>query len=82
MGWRPIQLAALLPVQRETPRFDTYRAAELERLEREQREFKEFIDRLRQARDKAEFDQFMADRRRQSESPGPIVETGAPQRDA
>ena len=62
--------------------FDTYRAAELERLEQEQRQFKEFIDRLRQARDKAEFDQFMADRRRRTEGTGPIVETGAAQRDA
>ena len=33
------------------------------RLEEEQREFKEFLDRLRHAKDKAEFDQFMAERR-------------------
>jgi len=44
--------------------FDEYRAETLRRLEEEQREFMEFLDRLRQAKDKAEFDQFMADRQR------------------
>jgi hypothetical protein len=43
--------------------FDEYRAATLRRLEEEQREFMEFLDRLRHAKDKAEFDQFMAERR-------------------
>ena len=42
--------------------FDEYRAETLRRLEEEQREFKEFLDRLRHAKDKAEFDQFMAER--------------------
>ena len=44
--------------------FDDYRAETLRRLEEEQKEFVEYLERLRQARDKAEFDQFMADRRR------------------
>lgn len=43
--------------------FDDYRAETLRRLEDEQREFKDFLQRLRQAKDKAEFDQFMAERR-------------------
>jgi hypothetical protein len=43
--------------------FDEYRAETLRRLEDEQREFLEFLDRLRHAKDKAEFDQFMAERR-------------------
>lgn len=43
--------------------FDEYRAETLRRLEDEQREFMEFLDRLRHAKDKAEFDQFMAERR-------------------
>jgi len=43
--------------------FDEYRTETLRRLEDEQREFHEFLDRLRHARDKAEFDQFMAERR-------------------
>lgn len=49
--------------------FDEYRAETLRRLEEEQREFREFLDRLRQAKDKGEFDQFMAERRRRSENP-------------
>jgi hypothetical protein len=44
--------------------FDDYRNATLKRLEEEQREFHEFLDRLRHAKDKAEFDQFMAERGR------------------
>jgi hypothetical protein len=52
--------------------FDEYRAETLRRLEEEQKEFRDFLDRLRHARDKAEFDQFMADRRgRRDEGPTP-----------
>ena len=51
--------------------FDEYRAETLQRLEEEQREFREFLHRLRFARDKAEFDQFMAERRAGSASPPP-----------
>ena len=43
--------------------FDEYRSETLRRLEDEQKEFVDYLDRLRQARDKQEFDQFMADRR-------------------
>jgi len=43
--------------------FDEYRTDTLRRLEEEQREFHEFLGRLRMAKDKAEFDQFMAERR-------------------
>jgi hypothetical protein len=50
--------------------FDEYRAETLRRLEQEQREFMEFLDRLRRARDKAEFDQFMAERA--GRSPGSV----------
>jgi Protein of unknown function (DUF2852) len=50
--------------------FDEYRAETLRRLEEEQREFREFLARLRRARDKAEFDQFMADRRGRNGSTG------------
>jgi hypothetical protein len=49
--------------------FDEYRAETLRRLEEEQREFMEFLDRLRHAKDKAEFDEFMAERRHRSEGP-------------
>jgi len=52
--------------------FDEYRDETLRRLEEEQREFKAFLDRLRHAKDKAEFDQFMAEHRRpQGGSPQP-----------
>ena len=42
--------------------FDSYKADMLERLEREQEEFESFLERLREAKDKAEFDQFMDER--------------------
>lgn len=51
--------------------FDEYRAETLKRLEDEQREFKDFLDRLRVARDRAEFDQFMAERRPRPAAPDP-----------
>ena len=53
--------------------FDEYRADTLKRLEEEQREFRDFLERLRFAKDKTEFDQFMAERRAQPapEAPPP-----------
>jgi Protein of unknown function (DUF2852) len=48
--------------------FDEYRTETLERLEEEQREFREFLRRLRMAKDKEEFDQFMAERRNRNTS--------------
>lgn len=50
--------------------FDEYRMETLRRLEDEQREFMEFLDRLRMAKDKAEFDEFLDERRRRP-APGP-----------
>ena len=44
--------------------FDEYREETLRRLEDEQQEFMDFLERLRHAKDKAEFDQFMSERRR------------------
>ena len=41
--------------------FDEYKAETLRRLEEEQKEFRSFLDRLRMSKDRAEFDQFMAD---------------------
>jgi Protein of unknown function (DUF2852) len=49
--------------------FDEYRMDTLRRLEEEQREFKDFLDRLRHARDKEEFDQFMAQHRERPTPP-------------
>ena len=55
--------------------FDEYREETLRRLEDEQQEFMDFLDRLRQAKDKSEFDQFMADRRSRPQGSTP---NGAP----
>lgn len=52
--------------------FDEYRAETLRRLEEEQREFREFLQRLRQAKDKAEFDMFMAERRNRDGHAGDV----------
>jgi hypothetical protein len=49
--------------------FDEYRTETLRRLEEEQREFRDFLDRLRFAKDKSEFDQFMAERRNRPQQP-------------
>lgn len=46
--------------------FDAYRSETLKRLEDEHREFLDFLQKLRDARDKAEFDQFMQQRRSES----------------
>lgn len=43
--------------------FDEYRDETLKRLEEEQREFREFLERLRLAKDRSEFDQFMTARK-------------------
>ncbi|MEM1064311.1 MAG: DUF2852 domain-containing protein [Pseudomonadota bacterium] len=46
--------------------FDAYKAETLRRLEEEQSAFEEFLARLREAKDKAEFDQFMDEREKRS----------------
>ena len=48
----------------------------LRRLEEEQVEFRDFLDRLRHAKDKEEFDQFMAQHRQR---PTPPPQDGQPQ---
>ena len=49
--------------------FDSYKADMLARLEREQAEFEAFLGRLREARDKAEFDQYMDERAKDAAHP-------------
>ena len=49
--------------------FDEYRVETLRRLEEEQHEFKNFLERLRHAKDKEEFDQFMAQHRQRPTPP-------------
>ena len=54
--------------RRDAPRpsgnsaFDEYRQEMIKRLEQDHQEFQAFLERLRRAKDKAEFDQFMAER--------------------
>lgn len=49
--------------------FDAYKAETLRRLEEEQDSFQSFLKRLRDAKDKAEFDQFMEDRASKPKAP-------------
>ena len=72
-GGRLSALGRKGPTQRNRA-FDDYRDETLRRLEEEEREFREFLDRLRMAKDKAEFDQFMAERRRGGGSAAPAAE--------
>ena len=69
-----IQAAAAIfgaPASSGNRAFDDYRTETLRRLEDEQREFKDFLDRLRFAKDRAEFDQFMDERRNRPSGEGP-----------
>lgn len=54
--------------------FDEYREETLRKLEEDQREFRDYLDKLRAAKDRAEFDQFMNDRR--GRPPAPPAPTG------
>jgi len=58
--------------------FDEYREETLRRLEDEQKEFFDYLERLRQAKDKAEFDQFMSERGMRPDAP----DAPEPQEDA
>ena len=49
--------------------FDEYREETLRKLDEEQREFRDYLDKLRSAKDRAEFDQFMAERRNRPPAP-------------
>lgn len=54
--------------------FDAYKADTLRRLEEEQTNFEAFLERLREAKDKAEFDQFMNDRAKRSDDTADTAE--------
>ena len=51
--------------------FDAYKADTLDRLEREQDEFESFLKRLRESKDKAEFDEYLDERARTAKSEDP-----------
>ncbi|MBC6406885.1 MAG: DUF2852 domain-containing protein [Rhodobacteraceae bacterium] len=61
--------------------FDAYRDQTIRRLEEEQTSFAEFLQRLRDAKDKAEFDAFMAERERKAAEAQDGASAGAPARD-
>ena len=59
--------------------FDEYREETLRKLDEEQREFRDYLDKLRSAKDRAEFDQFMGERRNRppaTEPPPPAPTAG------
>jgi hypothetical protein len=56
--------------------FDEYRTETLQRLEEEQVEFKNFLERLRHAKDKEEFDQFMAQHKQRPTPPNDQPQQG------
>ena len=57
--------------------FDEHREQMLQRLDQEAREFRSFLDRLRHAKDKAEFDQFVTERRTAPPAPEAPQQPGA-----
>ncbi|MDG1472359.1 MAG: DUF2852 domain-containing protein [Ascidiaceihabitans sp.] len=61
---RPVNVSRGMNAMRSTGNaaFDSYKADTLRRLEEEQMNFEAFLERLREAKDKSEFDQFMDDR--------------------
>jgi len=69
-GWKTHRVDRLAPTGNSA--FDAYKAETLRRLEEEQAAFEGFLNRLREAKDKQEFDAFMDDRAR---SPRPVVNT-------
>ena len=58
--------------------FDAYKAETLRRLQDEQNAFEEFLRRLRDAKDKAEFDQFMDERARHARTTDTADDNGTP----
>ena len=54
--------------------FDEYREETLRKLEEDQNEFRDYLDKLRAAKDRAEFDQFMNERRNRPNTP-PMLNT-------
>jgi hypothetical protein len=67
--WREARSSGSEPPSSGNTAFDDYRREMLRRLEQDHEDFKAFLDRLRRAKDKAEFDQFMAER--DHRGPGP-----------
>ncbi len=62
--------------------FDSYKADTLRRLEDEQEAFETFLHRLREAKDKQEFDSFMEDRARAAAATPPVPDEAEVKRPA
>ena len=62
-GWKAASYRAAMRPSGNTA-FDAYKSETLKRLEDEQQAFDDFLRRLREAKDKTEFDAFMDDRAR------------------
>ncbi|NVK46361.1 MAG: DUF2852 domain-containing protein [Rhodobacteraceae bacterium] len=62
--------------------FDAYKEETLRRLEEEQDQFETFLERLRAAKDKAEFDQFMDDRTKRTQEVQPDDDSSDKKEDA
>lgn len=58
--------------------FDEYREETLKRLEEEAGAFQSFLDRLRMAKDRTEFEQFMAERRNRPDGGQPGAQSEQP----
>jgi hypothetical protein len=67
-AWKSRSFAAHKPTGNSA--FDAYKADTLRRLEEEQNDFESFLERLREAKDKAEFDQFIDERARKRTDEG------------
>ena len=59
--------------------FDEYREQALRKLEEEATEFRDFLERLRMAKDRTEFDEFMSERRNRPATPPQDSQGPAPQ---
>ena len=59
--------------------FDEYRADALRKLEEEANEFRTFLERLRMARDRAEFDEYLKERRNRPAGPAEEPKSSPPQ---
>jgi len=73
-SWAPSAMSAMSTTGNSA--FDAYKADTLRRLEQEQIDFETFLERLRAAKDKAEFDQFMHDRAQATREEGRKSEGG------
>ncbi|MEP4248962.1 DUF2852 domain-containing protein [Tateyamaria sp.] len=64
------RMSATMTTMRSTGNaaFDAYKSDTLRRLEEEQHNFEAFLERLREAKDKSEFDEFMDERAKAAQS--------------